>query len=146
MRFSTEAEQLLRDVGWRPERKVDISSWRTQLEAGGYRMHESAEAFLSEFGGLAFDISGPGISCACEPFELDPTLADGEHDRFTEWGEEVGRSLFPIGEGDQGRYFLAIDETGEIYLVADWVASLGTHVQALEGLLLGIAPTVVAEE
>jgi hypothetical protein len=109
-------------------------------------MHEAAEEFLSEFGGLVFDISGPGISCAREPFELDPLLAEGEEDRFADWSEVIGKSLYPIGEGDQGHYFLAIDESGEVYLVADWVAAFGPADKALEGLTLGVAPTVVAEE
>jgi hypothetical protein len=109
-------------------------------------MHEAAEEFLSEFGGLVFDISGPGISCVREPFELDPLLAEGEEDRFADWSEVLGKSLYPIGEGDQGRYFLAIDGIGAIYLVADWVAAFGPADKALEGLTLGVAPTVVAEE
>ncbi|MYV37511.1 hypothetical protein GT030_01155 [Streptomyces sp. SID1328] len=145
MRFSDTAEQLLRDAGWHPGRRVEVASWRARLEAGGFHVTECAEKFLSEFGGLVFRNSGPGLTCAVEPFELDPTLADGEDDRFGEWGEELNKSLCPVGEGGHGEYFLAIDEGGEMYLVADWVATFGASDQALEALLLGIAPTVVAE-
>jgi hypothetical protein len=93
------------------------------------RLHDAAEAFLQEFGGLTVNVSGPGISCARTPFELDPELAWGEDDRFTEWGEAIGRHLCPLGELDHGRFFLGIDEVGVIYLVETWVASFGAMLR-----------------
>lgn len=53
---------------------MDITAWRTRLEAGGFVMHQAAERFLAEFGGLTFAHRGPGISLARAPFELDPLL------------------------------------------------------------------------
>ncbi len=106
-------------------------------------MHEAAEKFLAEFGGLTFEYGGPGISRAREPFELDPLLGLGEEDRFREWGELIGASLFPIGELDQGRYFLGLDGAGEIYLVADWLARFGAGMSGVESLILGVAPEVL---
>lgn len=103
-------------------------------------MHDAAERFLAEFGGLTFDLSGPGLSMARQPFELDPLLCLGEDDRFAEWGEVIGRSLFPLGELDKGRFFLGIDETGEVYLIETWLASFGPARDAIGNLILGIAP------
>ncbi|GAB2459652.1 hypothetical protein GCM10027162_64180 [Streptomyces incanus] len=108
-------------------------------------MHDPAESFLQEFGGLTVNVSGPGITCARTPFELDPELACGEDDRFLEWGESIGRRLFPLGELDHGRFFLAIDEVNEIYLVETWVASFGPMPQALENLVLGVTPRRIDE-
>jgi hypothetical protein len=114
------------------------------FERTGLSMHDAADAFLREFGGLAVNISGPGINRARESFELDPELTwDGEEGRFLEWGESIGRRLFPLGELDHGRFFLAIDEISEIYLVETWVASFGRMPQALENLILGVAPHVI---
>ncbi|MGW2934055.1 SUKH-3 domain-containing protein [Streptomyces sp. NPDC001156] len=114
------------------------------FERTGLSMHDAAEAFLREFGGLAVNVSGPGISRARQPFELDPELTWGsEEGRFLEWGESIGRQLFPVGEHDHGRFFLAIDEVSEIYLVETWVASFGPMPQALENLILGVAPHVI---
>ncbi|MBD0838874.1 MULTISPECIES: SUKH-3 domain-containing protein [unclassified Streptomyces] len=144
-RFSAETEEVLRSVGWREGRKVSTAEWRDQFERRGITMHHAAERFLAEFGGISVDISGPGISSAREPFELEPSLAYGEEDRFSEWGEEVGASLFPIGELDQGRFFLAIDEKSVIYLVADWLAHFGEMPAALDNLVLGVAPEIVIE-
>ncbi len=106
-------------------------------------MHEAAEGFLSEFGGLSFEYGGDGISRARESFEFDPLLGLGEDDRFGEWGELIGRRLFPIGELDQGRYFLGLDEAATIYLVADWLGQFGVGLDGMESLILGVAPQVL---
>ena len=82
---------------------------------------------------------------ACERFDLDPLLCSGEEDRFLEWGEEIGKSLFPIGVLDVGRYFLGIDEQSEIYLIETWVASFGRMPQAMDNLISGVRPTVISE-
>lgn len=67
----------------------------------------------------------------------------GEDDRFSEWGEVAGRSIFPIGELDRGRFFLGIDEVGTIYMVADWLATFGVGQAGIESLVLGVAPKVL---
>ncbi|MGA5114916.1 SUKH-3 domain-containing protein [Streptomyces pseudogriseolus] len=86
--WSPEVDEVLEASGWTPGRKVDTARWRSMFEAVGLAMHDAAEAFLQEFGGLTVSVSGPGISCARTPFKLDPELAWGEEDRFT----GVGRS------------------------------------------------------
>lgn len=104
-------------------------------------MSEAAERFLSEFVDLVFDISGPGISVARAPFHFDPRLLEGEDDRFNAWGAVMGETLSPLGELENGRFFLGITESGEIYLVETWVASFGRGRQALENLICGVRPT-----
>jgi hypothetical protein len=103
-------------------------------------MHPAAEAFLSEFGGLNVDIRGAGRTKAREPFELDPSLCSGEDDRFLEWGSDLGRSLYPLGELDRGRFFLGMDEHAVIYLVEAWLASFGPGDHGLSALCEGIRP------
>ncbi|WP_428986466.1 SUKH-3 domain-containing protein [Streptomyces camelliae] len=70
--WSPEVDEVLEALGWTPGRKVDTARWRSMFEAVGLPMHDTAEAFLQEFGGLTVNVSGPGISCARTPFELDP--------------------------------------------------------------------------
>lgn len=145
-RFSEQVERELRAAGWFPERNVDIELWRGRLEADGLvRMHSAAERFLTEFGGLTVDAGGRGVSSAREPFELDPLRAISELDRFAEWGEELGMSLFPIGLLDRGRFLLGISETSEIFLVETWVATFGVGDAGLEHLVLGVMPKTVAD-
>ncbi|MER6821268.1 SUKH-3 domain-containing protein [Streptomyces cellulosae] len=74
----------------------------------------------------SLDFSGPGISSARTPFELDPELAWGEADRFTEWGEAIGRRLCPLGEPDHGRFFLGTVEEGVLLSRRDLDCQLRT--------------------
>ncbi|MFD5637798.1 SUKH-3 domain-containing protein [Streptomyces sp. NPDC127077] len=90
-----------------------------------------------EFGGLSVDVSGPGVSCAREPFEIDPELAVGEEDRFADLSERFGRRFLPLGEVGT-EFFLAIDEDGILYLLAAWVFRLGPSDEALENLIRGV--------
>ncbi|GAA4079190.1 SUKH-3 domain-containing protein [Streptomyces shaanxiensis] len=142
--FSSNVVDVLRTSGWDPRRTVDPAQWALPFEERGIRAHEAVQEFLAEFGGLSVAVSGPGVNCAREPFELDPLLCLGEEDRFSEWGEELGLHLFPLGELDRGRFFLGMDENGLVYLVADWIARFGPWPQAIDALVLGVAPEEIS--
>lgn len=142
-RFTPEVEEVLRAAGWSPERQVDVAGWASLFEGEGLPAHQAALDFLREFGGLSVHIGGPGREKAKEPFEFNPSLCEGEGELFVTWGEELERQLFPLGELDRGRFFLAIDENAEIYLVETWAASFGAGPAAVENLVLGNKPTEV---
>ncbi|MET7356681.1 SUKH-3 domain-containing protein [Streptomyces mirabilis] len=144
--WSPQVLEVLEASGWAAGRQVDTVGWRSMFEAVGIVMHDAAEAFLQEFGGLTVSIGGPGINRAREPFDLDPELVWGEDDRFSEWSDSLGRRLFPLGELGHGRFFLGIDEDREIYLVETWVASFGPMPHALENLILGVMPRRIDDE
>ncbi|MFF9065102.1 SUKH-3 domain-containing protein [Streptomyces sp. NPDC014891] len=141
--WPSEVETVLREAGWHPGRAVDTARWTRQLEQDGFRSHAAAENFLREFGGLATGHGGAGITRAREVFDLDPLLAQGEADRFYEWGEEIGHRLFPVGEL-AGR-FLGLDEDGELYVVDGWLARFGRMPKAMENLVLGVMPVRMPE-
>jgi hypothetical protein len=107
--WSAEAERALRTAGWYPGRRVDTTLWRDCFEPVGLPLHEAAQRFLAEFGGLTFEISGPGITRAKEPFELDPTLCDGE-DGFL---YVVVDFLMRFGAGVRGMEDLLLGVMGE---------------------------------
>ncbi|MFJ9084686.1 SUKH-3 domain-containing protein [Streptomyces sp. NPDC102384] len=141
---SPEVADALVSFGWSRDRRVDPGPWTAPFEEQGIAVHEPVRDFLARFSGLSFEISGPGINCAREPFEIDPSLCQGEEDRFSEWGEELGIQLFPIGELDHGRFFLGMDEQGVLYLVADWVARFGPWPEAIDALVRGVKPEEIA--
>lgn len=143
--MSTASEKALSKVGWQLGREVDTSLWQRAFEGAGVHMHRAAKEFLEEFGGLAMPERGPGVTRARSSFNLDPMLCQGEEDRFADWGEEVGELIFPVGELDEGRFFLGVGESGELYLVADWLATFGPVPAALDGLVLGIRARTVVE-
>ncbi|MFI2490263.1 SUKH-3 domain-containing protein [Promicromonospora kroppenstedtii] len=138
--FDEFTAATLTKSGWFPGRAVDVDRWAGLLQDEGIELHAAAVAFLREFGGLVVDESGPGISRAREPFILDPAACDGEGDRFLEWSEELGRRIVPVGELDQGRFLLGLDETSELYLVETFVATFGRMPAGLERLVRGVMP------
>jgi SUKH-3 immunity protein len=144
--FPAEVQDALLAAGWRPGRRLDVAEWRTRLADSNFQMHDAAEKFLAEFGGLSFEFAGAGITRAREPFEFDPMLAWGEDDRFSDWSRIAKRSLFPVGELDRGRFFLGIDEYQAVYLVADWLGGYGFARDAIRNLILGVAAEVIYTE
>ncbi|MGW3360279.1 SUKH-3 domain-containing protein [Streptomyces bungoensis] len=135
-RFSTETEEVLRSAGWLPGRRTNIESWKEQLTQ--FSWHAAAEGFLAEFGGLTVSIDGPGVTCAREPFRIDPVLAVGEEERFEELSDLFSRRFFPVGEFGVGDFFLGIDEEGVLYLLAAWAFRLGKSDEGLESLIKGV--------
>ncbi|MGY4740077.1 SUKH-3 domain-containing protein [Streptomyces sp. ATMOS53] len=135
-RFTPEVERVLRLSGWSPGRQTDIEAWKEQLS--DFTWHPAAERFLTEFGGMAVDVSGRGVNVAREPFEIDPELAVGEEGAFQQLSERFGRKFFPIGEIGRGEFLLAIDEDGVLYLLAAWAFRLGPSDEALENLINGV--------
>jgi hypothetical protein len=143
-RFAWDTERDLRRAGWTPGRRVDVERWALALADEGLQMHAAAAGLLSEFGGLSVDISGPGIDCARQPFSFFPTSCSGEGDRISEWGTELRRHFYPLGETNRREFLIVIDEVGEIYLMMDRVGTLGVRDQGLESLVRGKMPEWIA--
>lgn len=140
-RFSKTVELTLRDAGWFPGRNVrdQVGGWTRELRSDGFESFPEAERVLSEFGGLNVHQEAPGVNCAREPFRVAPTLAAGESDRFGEFAEFLKTPLYPLGEASGGNYFLAIGESGLVFLLMQDVRLLGQNIEeALEKLILGI--------
>jgi hypothetical protein len=143
-RFSILTEERLREAGWYPGRQVPdlVTAWqRSLLLSDQWELFPSAEKALLEFGGLTFSHTGPGVTCAREPFDLDPTDAMYENDRFGDFVGIVGTRLYPIGQASQGQYFLAIGEDERVFLLEQDIRLMGHNIdEALEHLLIGIKP------
>ncbi|SDM33571.1 hypothetical protein SAMN04489726_1095 [Allokutzneria albata] len=131
--LSAEDRQQRRSCG-APHMLFSLGS--SAAPAGGPRSKGSASACTmprrppSRSSGLTASIGGPGINRAREPFELDPELAWGEDDRFSEWSDALRRGLFPLGEID---------------LVETWVASFGAMPHAGSMGHTGRGPTRLGE-
>lgn len=147
-RFKSDVETRLRQAGWYPGRQVtdQVASWKENLRlSDGIEIFPIAERVLLEFGGLKIDDDGPGLTCAREPFELDPMLAAHEGDRFADFASLINTRLCPVGEGGRGHYFLAIGENGQIYVLMDEIKLKGISIEdALERLILGLQATAIS--
>jgi len=105
------------------------------LDGNRERLHaESNEAAtrVERFGGLKVEQSGPGVRFAREPFEVDPLQAAGEIDRFEKFAEQIGEKLFPLGIAVSQELFMAISESGRVFLLMMEIHCLGNSIE--EGL------------
>lgn len=106
-----------------------------------FQMFRSAERFLLAFGGLKVDQSGSGETSAREPFDVDPTLAAYEGNRFNEFSLLVSTNLYPLGEAVSGNYYWTIGEDSQLFILMDDIKLLGKNTEeALENLILGPLP------
>lgn len=115
--WSAAVVSALRAAGWFEGRRVDTSAWRHQLAAEGFVMHPMAHAFLSEFGGLAVDVSGPGREFARTSFDFDPALCAGQKEWFDSLTSGTAGKLFPVGEEGGGHASFAIDVAGVVHML-----------------------------
>ena len=137
----------LRAAGWREGRDcvASLLEWKSSLAAEGFEMFPAAEAVLREFGGLKVVNRGPGEELARSSFEVDPSLASGERDRFAAFEAPLGKRLFPLGEVDEGHAFLACADDGKIYMLGDRLWFLGADVREAFGkLIIGLKAEPVA--
>jgi hypothetical protein len=130
-RFSPRTAAVLVGAGWFPGRSVPdlVHYWRAQLvDKGQFMMSRSAEAALTEFGGLRIAQQGVGVDFALDSFVIDPTLAAGAEDDFRHYAKLVGKNnLFPLGEASE-QASLAIADTGEVYLIFEGILLLGNSM------------------
>lgn len=139
-RWSAETDRVLRAAGWYPGRSVPTEQWESTLrEHGGFEIHPAARRFLAEFGGLAVDQEGPGVTMARAPFRLDPLAAEWDDEIFDVLSEEAGVPLYPIGDAMRRNSYLGIAPNGAVYIGMDSVALLAeTPDEALRKLVEGV--------
>jgi hypothetical protein len=141
MRWSAETDRSLRLAGWHPGRRVSTEEWERILKEGDedFVIHDAARGFLREFGGLAVDQKGPGITMARSPFRLDPTVAKWDYEIFEMLSEEAEAYLYPIGDAARGNNYLGMSPSGAVYWGMDDVRLLAeTADEALDKLVQGI--------
>nr|WP_237522567.1 SUKH-3 domain-containing protein [Streptomyces sp. SID1328] len=56
------AAEVFKAAGWAPGRRVGTGRWRSMFEPLGLALHDTAETFLREFGGLTVNVGGPEIT------------------------------------------------------------------------------------
>lgn len=140
----------LKQAGWHPGRWEirQAELWADALVAYGGPLEPQHSVFpaaieaWAEFGGLAFDVPGPGRLLARTPFLIDPRCGLHQPRTLADLGRALDTRLAPLGEELHGQALLAVDEQGRVYSLdhtGEWF--LGHSVdQALATLVLGLAP------
>jgi hypothetical protein len=140
--FSEFTEAVLRKSGWFPERSVRnaVLRWDLELQQDNFQIFPEAEKILTQFGGIKIEKHKSRTkSSRFLPMLLDPTMALGENDRFTEFADLLGNKLYPLGEFIEVHYYLAVSEDGRIFSLMSDLLLIGKNFnQALENIINGI--------
>ena len=60
--FSSHFLLRLRDAGWGPDRRTDLTDWLVELQAEGYEPNPLATSILESLGGLTVQLPAAGIA------------------------------------------------------------------------------------
>ncbi|MFC5643893.1 MULTISPECIES: SUKH-3 domain-containing protein [Kitasatospora] len=149
-RFPADVAAALKQAGWHPGRWEirQAEEWADVLAAHGepldvpHTVFPAAVEAWAEFGGLAFDVPGPGRTLARTPFLLDPVCGLHQPRTLADLGRALGTRLAPLGEERYGQALLAIDEQGRVFSLdhtGEWF--LGATIDlAISTLVLGLTP------
>src|SRR4051794_26723458 len=99
--MSEQLRRVLLDIGWTPNRRVDISSWRSRLEADGFVSIPKAEAIMESFGNLTLSLVRRDNTIYQSPVTFFDAVIPGgrsDVDRVEDWQERLGLGLNPIAD------------------------------------------------
>jgi SUKH-3 immunity protein len=146
-RFDIFVEETLMKAGWFPQRRVeaDVVKWKTQIKKSDDKdMFSHAEKILYEFGCLKIEQGEFGVNYPRTTFEINPSLAIYESDRFAEYEELLKMNLYPLGEAVGGYYFIAVGENGQVFWLMDNIVLIGENFdEAISNMILGIRPKTI---
>jgi hypothetical protein len=135
-RFSEKAERLLREAGWYPGRKADISGIVEEFQAIGCELFPAAREFLEEFAFL--DTAYTTDRGLTRYIHFDPIRASGRYERVEGvYSQIVGKPLRIIG--GLGQDVLMMDPEERVYNGFDEYFYLMNHtwVEAMNNMFSG---------
>ncbi|OMD48337.1 hypothetical protein BSK56_11175 [Paenibacillus borealis] len=114
--LSFDVKEILIQVGWNPNNKVDLSETVKFLEAMGYQVFDSVIDALRVFGGIEYKFKHPDGSL--ETFMFSPEEAVGDYyekEDFEEFETRVKEPLVVVGEAYRGNLIMFISKSGKVY-------------------------------
>lgn len=124
--LTEKTRDALLAAGWTPERTVDVSGLKADIEYWGYHWNGHAEAFFKRFAFLR-----PGYA----DFDFISRDIDFGYDseRLAYIAEVIGQSLCPLGYCDEQNTGLLMAEDGSVYWAIDGDHGFlaDTYVEAL---------------
>lgn len=138
-KFEKKVEKLLRDYGWYPERRVEISQYCANWKKEGYTLSQAAIQFTENMAGLRI-VHGAYTKGNGEDesiFDPQKALDTIFYERVQEdYEKKIGASLCPIGVGFSEHLVYLITPTGAIYGgFDDYFCLIGENVEsALENI------------
>jgi hypothetical protein len=142
--FTETTARVLREAGWTPERRVDLSALPQRLGARNLVLHGAAREFLERFYGLegSVPIDGfPGINgFVCFKPEAVIRFLDPQQDGAF-LAKLISRPAYPVGTTSGHTVFIFMDDRGRSYLLdMEWTLFgelAATPAEAVEALCDG---------
>ena len=147
-RLSIKTKKILKQSGWTPDRKKDISSQVKYLEDKGYVVFDCVKEALEQFGELKciYEYNGNLDDFVIEPKE---GLADLDRSHYKRYEVIIGDDLVVIGTVFRDNSVLYMSKAGEVYAVRDgyyiWKIGYGIY-EALNNLCEGRELKIIHEE
>ncbi|MDY8024484.1 SUKH-3 domain-containing protein [Paenibacillus polymyxa] len=117
MAFSQRTIDTLKDAGWYPERKVEISSIINFLEKKGFEVFDPAKEAFEHFEGLEYSVP----SDESDDFQIGPEfLREGiERKHYSRYETIIGEELVVIGLAYDDNATMFMSKTGKVYGIMD---------------------------
>lgn len=146
IRPSPEADVILRQSGWVPEKPIEISDWVEHLRRDGNEVFPAAETILRHFGGVRLDHREAG-GPSQHDFDVNPAHWYDERDRLEGIEDITGTRACPLGE-TSGAAMLAVLEDGRIVADLDGcILQIASNwSKALDHFILGRGETLLLAE
>lgn len=133
--LSETVQEVIRQQGWSPDRKVSIDEWISQLVAVGYDVLPEAKAILENFGGLELSpVKTDNDIYSANAIRFDPVtdvLSEFERIQFIQ--KYLGQKLTPIGVLHPAESILLLGQTGEVF--CEWGNIIGECGKSFEDAL-----------
>ncbi|OMF40993.1 SUKH-3 domain-containing protein [Paenibacillus peoriae] len=147
MNFSQRTIDILKDAGWYPERKVEISSTINFLEKKGFEVFDLAKEAFEHFGGLEYSVP----SDESDDFHIGPEfLREGiERKHYSRYETIIGEELVVIGLAYDDNATMFMSKTGKVYGIMDdyYIWKFGNNIyEAMNNLCESKELKVISEE
>ncbi|MED4534003.1 SUKH-3 domain-containing protein [Metabacillus fastidiosus] len=115
-KLSGKTINILEELGWNQNSKVDLTETVRFLETMGYQIFNPVIEVLSIFGGVKYKFKHPNGSL--ETFHFSPEEAVGDYyekEDFEEFEQRVKEPLVVVGEAYRGNLIMFVSKSGKVF-------------------------------
>ncbi|MEK5236182.1 SUKH-3 domain-containing protein [Paenibacillus sp. FSL L8-0470] len=147
MTFSQRTIDILKDAGWYPERKVEVSSTINFLVEKGFEVFDLAKEAFEHFGGLEYSVP----SDESDDFQIGPEFlrAGIEKKHYSRYETIIGEELVVIGLAYDENATMFMSKTGKVYGIMNdyYIWKFGDNIyEAIHNLCESKELKVISEE
>lgn len=137
----------LKNAGWEPDRKIDISFVKTRYNDIGLEMPICVEVFLKQFGMLVVNSLEIHEDVNFNPLKVIGINLDAEYFRDLLIDYNINTTAYPIGMTCRGNLSILMVENNEFYCFTDgYLEKCGSNIEDMLDCLVGESKEAVIIE